>query len=224
MRSPGFALLLLAAATPARAQRQVYSMDPGWRFVLGELQGAERPRFDDSKWRVVELPHDWSIEGIPLDDAPGGGRVGFFPSGTGWYRKTFRLPARPPRVRSGQAPARLSALLEFEGIYMNGEVWVNGTRVGQRPFGYIAHVYDITKLLKSGDNVIAVRVDNSLQPNSRWYTGSGITRRVWLTLQHPLHVAHWGTWVTTPRVDSGHAEVVARTRVENEGAAPRTGA
>jgi beta-galactosidase len=215
MRVTALALLALTASGSVAAQRRTFSMDPGWRFALGDHQGAERPGFNDSRWRVVELPHDWSIEGIPREDAPAGGRGGFFPTGIGWYRKTFRLPA-------GQ-PARPSVLLEFEGIYMNGEVWVNGTRLGLRPFGYIAHVYDITKHLKSGNNVVAVRVDNSRQPNSRWYTGSGITRRVWLTLRNPLHVGHWGTFVTTPRADSGGAEVVARTRIENDGTTPRSG-
>ena len=201
-----------AAAAPAAAQRQRLSMDPGWRFTLGDPAGAERPSFDDSRWRVLDLPHDWSVEGTPQQDAPGGGRVGYFPTGIGWYRKAFRLPAGA-RGRK--------AWLEFDGVYMNGDVWVNGVHLGRRPFGYVGFAYDITPHLVAGVNVVAVRADNSLQPNSRWYTGSGIYRHVWLTLLDQLHVGHWGTYVTTPRVDSTSADVVVRTRVENDGAAAR---
>jgi beta-galactosidase len=184
-------LILLLPAQPAAAQRQEFLMDPGWRFTLGDQSDAGRPGFDDSKWRVVDLPHDWSIEGTPVENAPGGGRVGFFPSGIGWYRKTFKLPVRPS--------ARQPVLLQFDGIYMNGEVWLNGTRLGKRPFGYIGVSYDVTKHLVAGTNVIAVRVDNSRQPNSRWYTGSGIYRHVSLTIQDPLHV---GNHLPAPEIQS----------------------
>lgn len=189
-------------------------MAPEWRFMAGDPAGAERPGFDDSQWRRVDLPHDWSIEGTPRQDAPGGGRVGFFPSGIGWYRKAFRLPAGP-RGRIAE--------LEFDGVYMNSDVWVNGVHVGKRPFGYASVAYDITPHLQNAVNVVAVRVDNSRQPNSRWYTGSGIYRHVWLTLADPLHVGHWGTFVTTPRADSSGAQVATRTRVENRSPAARRG-
>jgi len=189
-------------------------MDPGWRFSLGDPKGAERPGFDDRTWRRLDLPHDWSVEGTPREDAPAGGRGGYFPTGTGWYRKTFRLPAG--------AKGR-SVSLEFDGVYMNGEVWLNGVRLGRRPYGYIGFGYDVTRHLVPGVNVVAVRVDNSRQPNSRWYSGSGIYRHVWLTVTDPLHVGHWGSWVTTPRADSAAAEVVARTRIENAGPAARRG-
>ena len=115
---------LAAAPAPAAAQRQRLSMDPGWRFSLDDPAGAEQPRFDDSRWRRLDLPHDWSIEGTPREDAPGGGRVGFFPTGIGWYRKSFRLPAG--------ARGRV-AWLEFDGVYMNSDVWVNGVHLGRRP-------------------------------------------------------------------------------------------
>lgn len=206
--------ILTVAVAPASAQRQRLSMDPGWRFVLGDPAGAERPNFDDQRWRRLDLPHDWSIEGAPQQDAPGGGRVGFFPSGIGWYRKEFRFPAGTPgRV----------AWLEFDGVYMNSDVWINGVHVGKRPYGYASFAYDITRHLVRGVNVVAVRVDNSRQPNSRWYTGSGIYRHVWLTLADPLHVGHWGTYVTTPRADSAGADVVVRTRVENSSRTARGG-
>ena len=205
---------LTAAAGPASAQRQRFSMDPGWRFNLGDQPGAERPGFDDRTWRRLDLPHDWSIEGTPRQDAPGGGRVGYFPTGLGWYRKAFRLPAGS---RGRQA------WLELDGVHMNSDVWINGAHLGRRPNGYVSFAYDITRHLVAGVNVVAVRVDNSAQPNSRWYTGSGIYRHVWITLVDPLHVGHWGTFVTTPRADSAGADVVARTRIENDRSDRRRG-
>jgi beta-galactosidase len=209
-----FALTALAAAIPAQGQRQRLSMDPGWRLALGDPAGAEQPGFDDRQWRRLDLPHDWSIEGTPRQDAPAGGRGGYFPTGTGWYRKAFRVPAGPRDRR---------AWLEFDGVYMNGDVWINGVHLGRRPFGYIGFGWDITPHLVAGVNVVAVRVDNASQPNSRWYSGSGIYRHVWLTLTDPLHVGRWGTVVTTPRVDSASADVVAATRVENAPGAARRG-
>ena len=206
-------IMLSAAATPIAAQRQRLSMDPGWRFFLGDTTGAEQPRFDDRAWRRLDLPHDWSIEGTPREDAPGGGRVGYFPSGIGWYRKSFRLP-------SGARDKM--TWLEFDGVYMNGDVWINGVHLGRRPYGYTSFVYDVTRHLVPGVNVVAVRVDNSRQPNSRWYTGSGIYRHVWLTMADRLHVGHWGTYVTTP-ADSAGAEVLLRTLVENTDGKPHQG-
>ena len=189
-------------------------MDPPWRFTLGDPAGAQQPSFDDRRWRSLNLPHDWSIEGTPDEKAPGGGGVGFFPGGTGWYRKTFRLPA---------GPKARTAWLEFDGVHMNSDVWLNGVPLGHRPNGYISFAYDVTQHLKPGLNVVAVRVDNSRQPNSRWYTGSGIYRHVWLTLVDPLHVGHWGTQITTPRADSAGAQVFLRTRVENDHGKARRG-
>ena len=189
-------------------------MDPGWRFTLGDPKGAEQATFDDRAWRRLDLPHDWSIEGTPSQDAPAGGRGGYFPTGIGWYRKAFRMP---------QGSAGRDAWLEFDGVYMNSDVWINGMHVGKRPYGYVSFAYDITKLLVSGVNVVAVRVDNSLQPNSRWYSGSGIYRHVWLEVVDPLHVAHWGTYVTTPTADSASATIVVHTRVDNDRRTPRGG-
>lgn len=201
---------LFLAVQPVAAQRQRLSMDPGWRFSLGDPAGAEKPGFDDRGWRRLDLPHDWSIEGTPKEDAPGGGRVGFFPSGLGWYRKAFRMPAK--------SSGRLASL-EFDGVYMNSDVWINGVHLGHRPYGYTTFAYDITRHLVAGINVVAVRVDNSLQPNSRWYTGSGIYRHVWLTLVDPVHVARGGVYLTTPRADSASGDVVIQTRIENQQAA-----
>ncbi|MBI3791537.1 MAG: glycoside hydrolase family 2 protein [Gemmatimonadetes bacterium] len=209
------ALAALAIARhDAGAQRQRLSMDPGWRFTLGDVAGAEQPAFTDAAWRTLDLPHDWSIEGPVKQDAPAGGGGGYFPTGVGWYRKAFRLPA---------GAAGRVAWLEFDGVYMNADVWVNGVKLGRRPYGYISFAHDVTAHLKPGMNVLAVRVDNSAQPNSRYYSGSGIYRHAWLTLADPLHVAHWGTTVTTPRVEASAATVEVRTIVENRGAAARAG-
>ena len=208
------ALSTLSAAAPLAAQRQRYSMDPGWRFALGDVAGAEAPAFDDRPWRALDLPHDWSIELTPRQDAPGGGTVGYFPTGIGWYRKEFRVP--------GDLRGRVVEL-EFDGVYMNSDVWLNGHSLGHRPFGYITFAYDVTSHLLPGVNVVAVRVDNSKQPNSRWYSGSGIYRHVLLTVTDPLRVARWGTYVTTPRADSASAEVRVRTRLANGRSAPTSG-
>lgn len=218
MRTRGILGLVLIAAlpSPAAAQRERLSMDPGWRFTLGDVPGAERPGFEDRQWRRLDLPHDWSIEGTPREDAPGGGRIGYFPAGIGWYRKAFRMPA-------GARGRGREAWLEFDGVYMNSDVWINGVHLGRRPYGYIGFAYDITPHLVAGINVLAVRVDNSRQPNSRWYTGSGIYRHVWLTVADPLHIGHWGVSVTTPRADSASTDVVTRVRVENDNRAPRRG-
>src|ERR1041385_4642695 len=144
------AWIFLGALTPGAAQRQRFSMDPGWRFTLGDPAGAERPDFADQGWRRLDLPHDWSIEGTPRQDAPAGGRGGYFPTGVGWYRKAFRLPASP-RSRV--------AWLELDGVYMNSDVWINGAHLGRRPYGYASFAYDVTPYLVAGVNVVAVRVD-----------------------------------------------------------------
>lgn len=208
----GLAAALFAG--PVTAQRARFSMDPGWRFTLGDPSGAEQPGFDDQQWRRLDLPHDWSVEGTPRQDAPAGGRGGYFPTGIGWYRKAFRVP--------GGARGR-AAQLEFDGVYMNSDVWINGVLLGHRPYGYTSFVYDITSHLVPGVNVVAVRVDNSRQPNSRWYSGSGIYRHVWLTLENPLHVTHWGVSATTPHADTSGAQVALSTSVENTGPATRRG-
>jgi beta-galactosidase len=207
-------ILLSAAGRPVAAQRQRFSMDPGWRFTLGDPAGAEQPKFNDHQWRTLDLPHDWSIEGTPREDAPGGGRVGYYPMGIGWYRKSFHLP---------KSAKDRAVWLELDGVYMNSDVWINGVHLGRRPYGYISFAYDVSEHLVPGVNVVVVRVDNSRQPSSRWYTGSGIYRHVWLTIADRLHVGHWGTYVTTPRADSSGADVLARTVVENGYGTPRKG-
>ena len=180
------------------------TFDFGWKFLKGDSPGAQQPEFPDSAWRTLDLPHDWSIEGPFSDQEKAQGSL---PTGIGWYRKRFRLP---------ESYKDRTVLIEFDGIYQNSEVWINGEYLGKRPYGYVAFSYDLSPHLKTGDNVIAVKVDNSRQPNCRWYSGSGIYRRTWLLATNQMHVAYWGTFVTSPRVSRNAATLQVKTRVKNE--------
>ena len=200
-----------SAQEPQQAPRIHESFDFGWRFFNGDAAGAQAPGFADAGWRTLDLPHDWSIEGPFSENEPSGGAGGYAPTGIGWYRKHFRLPAsyRNRKVSVG-----------FDGVYQNAEVWINGQYLGMRPYGYISFAYDLTPHLNfAGENVIAVKVDNSRQPGSRWYSGSGIYRHTWLTAVNTLHLAQWGTFVTTPRVTKEAATVQVQTRIANESGA-----
>ncbi len=199
---------MLALGFSGDAQRLTYNMDRNWKFYSGDTTHADEQGFNDRNWRTVDLPHDWSIEGAFNKYAPAGGRGAYLPTGIGWYRKTLILP---------DAIKGKYISIRFDGVYMNSEVWINGHLLGKRPNGYISFVYKLTPYLRSRKNLIAVRVDNSMQPNSRWYSGSGIDRHVWLEATSALHVANWGTYVTTPEADSSHAKVVVRTMINNEG-------
>lgn len=185
-----------------------------WRFqreLNGELQEAYLPDFDDSEWRELNLPHDWSIELDFNPDSPATHEGGFLDGGIGWYRKRFFLPEEMKGKR---------IILEFDGVYMDSTTYVNGEMVGNYPFGYNGFAYDITDHVHfDKENVIAVKVNNT-QPSSRWYSGSGIYRHVYLHGKHPLHVARHGTFVTTPSlekdVQEGKANVHIQTKVQND--------
>jgi beta-galactosidase len=203
------ALLLVLTSTSAYAQqRATVSFDSGWRFHLGDVPHAEDASLDDSAWRALDLPHDWSIEGDFSERNPAGASGGALPGGIGWYRKAFTVSARDS--------ARL-LFVDFDGVYRNSEVWINGHYLGKRPYGYSSFRYELTPYLHFGAarNVIAVRVDNSQQPNSRWYSGSGIYRHTWLVTTGKVHVDHWGTYVTTPVVGAASARVHIRTTLRN---------
>ncbi len=187
--------------------RQRLLMDFHWKFKLGDINDAEKTSFDDSGWRIVNLPHDWSIEGKFSKDAPAGGNGAYLPTGIGWYRKHFKI---------SKNDLDKIIWIEFDGVYMNSDVWINGHHLGHHPYGYTSFYYSITPFLKPGENIASVRVDNSLQPNSRWYTGSGIYRNVWLVKLKPLHFAHWGVYVTTPEVSGNYAIVKVKTKIKNE--------
>ena len=191
--------------------RQRTSFNDNWRFSLGDVEGASVFTFDDNDWRQLNLPHDWAIEGEFSKDNPSGTGGGALPGGIGWYRKTFV---------ADEAYAGKKVFIDFDGVYMNSEVFINGHSLGKRPYGYISFRYDLTPFLKIGEeNVIAVRVDNQEQPNSRWYSGCGIYRNVWLTVTNPIHVDLWGTYVTAPQVSDKEATVSVCTSVKNEGTA-----
>ena len=185
------------------------AFNKGWAFSLDDDTLARLPDYDDSGWRELDLPHDWSIEGAFSADHPAGNAGGALPGGMGWYRKRFAVP-------DDLAGGRL--YIDFDGVYQNSEVWINGHYLGKRPYGYIAFRYDLTPYLNtdgSEKNIIAVRVDNSAQPNSRWYTGSGIYRNVHLVKRHAIGVAHWGAFVTTPAITADRAMVNQETALEN---------
>ena len=191
----------------SRPEKRV-SFNQNWRFNLGDVPNGQDTGLNDSKWRQLDLPHDWSIEGEFSENAPSGTGGGALPGGIGWYRKTFNVPL---------ASKGKLLFIEFDGVYRNSEVWINGHYLGKRPYGYSTFEYELTPHLiyGGGPNVIAVKVDNSQQPNSRWYSGSGIYRNVWLTTLDPVHVEHWGTYVTTPEVNTSSATVVIKTQVDN---------
>ncbi|MGA2266866.1 MAG: glycoside hydrolase family 2 TIM barrel-domain containing protein [Bryobacteraceae bacterium] len=215
-------LLLVTAAVQAAPApvpglvRTTVSFDSDWRFLKADAPGAEKPGFADTAWRALNVPHDWSIEG-PFDQKnPTGGAGGFLPAGIGWYRKHFTLPANYAKRR---------IFVEFDGIMANSEVWINGFRLGKRPYGYVSFRYELTGHVRFGDsdpNVLAVRADNSAQPASRWYAGAGIYRHVRLVVTDPVHLDQWATFVTTPRVAAGEATVRVETRVVNQSDAART--
>ena len=195
------------SAVPGTRER--LQMDHNWKFVQADLKGAEEQSFNDASWRTLNLPHDWSIEGEFKEDAITKGSGGYLPAGIGWYRKHFVLSS----IGKGQ-----QFWIEFDGVYMNSDVWINGQHLGKHPYGYTSFYYDLTPFIKKGENIVAVRVDNSVQTNSRWYSGSGIYRHVWLNSAGPVHIAQWGTYITTPKADSLSATVSVRTSIETKSA------
>jgi beta-galactosidase len=200
--------------------RRTTSFDEGWKFIKGDPSSAESPAFDDSKWRIVDLPHDWSIEDLPdqkegsimgpfSKTAAGQLSTGFTVGGTAWYRKNFTVDS---------ADRDKIAYLQFDGVYMNSDVWINGKHIGNHPNGYTSFYYDITPYLNpSGQpNIAAVQVKNEGK-NSRWYSGSGIYRHTWLTLVNPVHIGIWGVSATTPVVSEKSAEINITTTLANSG-------
>ena len=202
-------LILLSAAGLSGAERRV-SFNDGWRFFRGEAAGAEQPGFNDKSWMPVQLPHDWAIAG-PFDRKinPHAGALPFF--GTGWYRKQFTLSA-------AQKDRRYT--IEFDGAMSNARVWLNGKELGGRPYGYIGFALDLTPhlIFDGKPNLLAVRLTPE-EFSSRWYPGAGLYRNVWLDETAPVHVAHWGTYITTPAVTDTEATVAIRTSIQNEGPA-----
>ena len=185
------------------------NFDQGWRFQLGDPQGAQMPAFRDAAWRNLDLPHDWSIEGSFDENAPAKGNGAYLPTGIGWYRKDFTLPASARGKRIA---------LQFDGVYQRSEVWINGVSLGMRPYGFINFSYDLTPHLVAlgKPNHVAVRVDNSLQTNCRWYSGSGIYRHTWLRITDPIHIAENGICVRTASITPASATIEVATRLRND--------
>jgi len=217
MRINNFSLLLLVLLISILSckdqQKEVRiseNFNEGWYFRLGDDAKASGLDFDDSGWRMLNLPHDWSIEGSFSEKNPATAGGGALPGGIGWYRKTFFLPGKD---------SLKNVFIEFDGIYRCSEVYINGHLLGMRPNGYISFRYELTPYLHYGDskNIVAVRVDNSQQPNSRWYSGSGIYRKVRLIKTGRVFVDHWGTFITTPEIDTASATVVVVSSIKNSG-------
>lgn len=184
-----FVLIAILSSLAGQARERV-CFDSDWRFVLADSAQMSNVEYNDSWWRKLDVPHDWAIEGDFYASNPSGAGGGALPGGIGWYRKYFSLPTSKEKY-----------FLEFDGVYMNSTVYINGQKVGFRPYGYSSFEYDITPYVHEGKNVVAVRVDNSDQPNSRWYSGCGIYRHVWLTKTNPIHIKHWGVYVHDGKVE-----------------------
>jgi beta-galactosidase len=211
-----FCVLLMLLTLSIKAQkakensRTILNFNSDWRFLKDDATGAENPTFDDTKWRKLDVPHDWSIEG-PYDKAnPTRSGGGYLPSGIGWYRKTFTVNA---------TDAKLKFFVEFDGVMANSDVWINGFHLGKRPYGYISFSYDLTSHLKFGKgetNILAVRADNSIQPASRYYTGAGIYRNVRLVVTNPIHFSQWSVYVSSSQVTDKKASVKLQANLMNE--------
>ncbi|MBO9204046.1 MULTISPECIES: glycoside hydrolase family 2 TIM barrel-domain containing protein [Niastella] len=201
-------VVALLSSYIASAQRTIIDFNNNWKFWLGDTAVAKEPGYSDNDWRALNLPHDWSIEGEFSEKNPGTPNQAALPTGIGWYRKTFTLPA---------TAANQNIAIEFDGVYRNSEVWINGHYLGKRPNGYISFGYDITQYCNPGsaEQVIAVRVDNSLQPNSRWYTGSGIYRNVRLVLTNKIALDQWGTFITAATISSSVAVIKIQSTINN---------
>ena len=200
---------LLFSCSSSDPVRERLSFNRDWQFALTDQSAdASAPAYNDADWRVLNLPHDWSIESDFSEEYPATPGGGALPGGTGWYRKTFTLPV---------SDQDKTIYIDFDGVYHNSKVWINGHLLGYRPNGYISFRYDLTPYLHFGSepNVLAVQADNSQQPNSRWYSGSGIYRNVWLVKTGRIHVDLWGTSVTTPVVTTQQAEVQVETTLKN---------
>jgi len=210
-----FAIFLWSLAMSAYAQtpQRTVLFDDNWLFIKRDDAAAAQPNYNDASWRRVDLPHDWSIEDLPgqaadsvrgpfIKSAQGGMFTAYTVGGVGWYRKKFTV-----------TPGK-QVLIDFDGVYMHAEVWINGHYLGVQPYGYTPFNYNITPWLTNGENVIALRVAN-LGQNSRWYSGSGIYRHVWLTYTEPLHIAPWGVYITTPAVSNNSALVQAQITLQN---------
>lgn len=208
-------LSVYSVSAQSKQGRDIRNFDKSWRFIKQDAPGADNPAFDDSQWRKLDVPHDWSIEGPYDQNNPTGSGGGYLPAGIGWYRKSFTMDA---------ADAKRKVSIEFDGVMSNSEVWINGFYLGKRPYGYVSFAYDMTGHLNFGGkpNIIAVKVDNSAQPASRFYTGSGIYRHVHLISTGNTHFDEWGVYVKPLQVTAQKATIHIEAKVNNESAAGGT--
>ena len=200
---------VLPATEPLRSSRMEISADRNWRFIVGDPDRAESPTFDDDSWQVLSVPHDWSINGRPDKHNLTGADGGYFPAGIGWYRRVFTAPS----AWEGRRVA-----IEFEGVSGDTAVYLNGYKLGVHRYAYTSFRFDLTsKLNLPGQNVLAVRVDNSLQPNSRWYSGSGIFRHVRVIVTDLINIGPWGVFVSTAEATTDCAKLLIATELQNDG-------
>jgi len=202
--------LTLQGQKVQQTSRRILNIDNDWRFLKDDAIGAENPSFDDSKWRKLDVPHDWSIEG-PYDKTNSTSRGGgYLPAGIGWYRRSFEI---------SEADAKYKVFIEFDGIMANSDVWINGFHLGKRPYGYTSFSYDLTDHLKSGkgvSNILSVRVDNTTQPASRYYAGAGIYRHVRLVITNLVHIEQWGVYISASQISDKKAVINFQTKIINE--------
>ncbi len=201
-------LIMVMTSNSIPQSRESNLFTDEWKFNLGDVSEGQGINLDDSQWRILDLPHDWSVEGEFSKENPADYYGGALPGGTGWYRKSFTI---------NESDKEKLFFIDFDGIYRNGEVWINEHYLGKRPYGYSSFRYELTPYLKYGKekNVISVKVDNSKQPNSRWYSGSGIYRNVWLVKTSKIYVDHWGTFITTPEVNEKYSTVDLQIKINN---------
>lgn len=199
--------VLLLTATSVLAQSQRVKFNDNWTFKLDTANDYAAAALEKAPWQKVHLPHDWSI-GLPFDEnSPSTNGGASLRGGTGLYQKTFVLSSSDKGKH---------LFIDFDGVYMNSTVWINGHELGTRPNGYISFQYEMTPYLKFNgeENTLKVLVHNH-QPNSRWYSGSGIYRNVWLEKKGDVYVDQYGTYITTPEVSQQSATVVLQTKIKN---------
>jgi beta-galactosidase len=197
-------VMVSAGAKPQFGNAELFNAN--WKFNLSDVPNGSNPDLDDSKWRLLNLPHDWTVEGTYSPDRAS--CTGYLPGGIGWYRKTFTVSAdaRDQKV-----------FIYFEGVYNRSEVFINGTSVGKRPNGYVSFMYDLSPYIRFGaENVLSVRVDHSRERDSRWYTGSGIYRDAYLVYASPVHLDLWGVYYKATTITGKKADIQVETTLVNE--------
>ncbi len=204
MKKSLLVLFLVIGINLVYTQRSVTNFNNQWQFILEDNANFSQENLDDSSWTALNVPHDWSFENGVRKGGDQGQGGGYHDGGIGWYRKSFNV---------NKASLSSITFINFDGVYMNSDVWVNGNHLGKRPYGYISFRYDISKYLKAGENTIAVRVDNSLEPSARWYHPCGIYAPVKLIEVHPTHFKPNSVFVRTPTIQENKAEVVIDTEI-----------